>query len=105
MVQPKKKPSLEQVLKLVDQLSPEDLIDLRHELDTKVTSPTWSNVDLHLPSERAAFFKQEEAQAGKRVKKAFEDLQKQGIVDKNGTLLKCGLPADMEPGSDRDVGG
>jgi hypothetical protein len=66
---------------------------------------TWANVDLDNPAERAAFFKREEAKAGKRVKRAFEKLQHQGILDKNGNLLKPGLPPDMEPGSACDVGG
>jgi len=66
---------------------------------------TWANVDLQNPSERAAFFKQEEAKAGIRIKQAFENLQLQGILDKNGNLIKQGLPEDMEPGSACDVGG
>lgn len=91
MVQPKKKANLAQVLKHVEQLSPTDLLHLRQEIDIK--------------TERAAFFSREEAKAGTRVKKAFESLQNQGILDSSGNLLKTGLPADMEPGSECDVGG
>ncbi len=91
MVQPNNKANLAQVLKLVEQLSPADLLHLRQEIDMK--------------AERAAFFNREEAKAGTRVKKAFESLQSQGILDSNGNLLKPGLPADMEPGSECDVGG
>lgn len=105
MAQPKKKPSLAEVLKLVDGLSPEDRLELRLELDTREPSVTWANANLQNPSERGAFFKHEEAKAGKRIKHAVEKLQSQGIIDKNGKLLKPGLPADMEPGSDCDVGG
>ncbi|HEY9793554.1 MAG TPA: hypothetical protein V6D22_24360 [Candidatus Obscuribacterales bacterium] len=105
MSEPKKKPSLAQVLKLVDELSPEDQLELRLELDSREPPLTWANVDLDNPSERAALYKQEELKAGKRAKRAFEKLQNQGIMDKNGNLLKSGLPPDMEPGSKRDVGG
>jgi hypothetical protein len=103
MAQPKKMPKLAQVLKLVDQLSPEELLELRLRLEA--TGLTWANVDLQNSSERAAFFKQEEAKAGIRVKQAFDRLQLQGILDKKGNLIKPGLPEDMEPGSARDVGG
>jgi len=103
MTQPRKRPILAEVLKLVNQLSADELLELRLQLDA--TSLTWSNVDLRNPAERAAFFKQEEARAGRRVKQAFEKLQGQGILDKKGKLTKSGLPADMEPGSECDVGG
>ena len=105
MAEPKEKPSLAQVLKLVDELSPEDRLELRLELDSREPPLTWANVDLDNPAERSAFYKREEAKAGKRAKRAFEKLQNQGIMDKNGNLLKPGLPPDMEPGSQRDVGG
>lgn len=103
MAQPKKKSSLEQVLKLVDQLSPEDLIQLGRKLDSK--NLTWSNINLQNPSERAALFEQEEAKAGERARQAFENLQSQGILDKKGHLIERRLPSDMEPGSKCDVGG
>ena len=105
MAQTKKKPSLAQVLKLVDQLSPEDRLELRLELDSREPSLNWSNVNLEDPSERATFFKQEEAKAGKRIERAVEKLQEQRIIDKQGNLIKTGLPADMEPGSECDEGG
>jgi hypothetical protein len=105
MARPQKKPTLSQVLKLVDELSPEDQHELRLELDSRGPALTWANVDLDNPAERSAFYKQEEAKAGKRAKRAFENLQNQGIMDKKGNLLKTGLPPDMQPGSQRDVGG
>lgn len=105
MAEPKKMPSVDQVLKLASQLSPEELVELRLQLDVQAPSLNWTTVDLNNPSERAAFFKQEDAKAGQRVKEAFKKLQRQGIVDKDGNLLKQGLPADMEPGSACDVGG
>jgi 3-methyladenine DNA glycosylase Tag len=105
MSESKKKPKLAQVLKLVDQLSPEELLELKLQLDIKAPGLNWLNVDLGNPSERAAFFAQEDAKAGKRVKQAFEKLQKEGIVDAKGKLIKSGLPADMQPGSGCDVGG
>lgn len=105
MVHSKKQPKLAQVLKLVDQLSTEELIELRLQLDTRVPNLTWSNVDLRNPTQRRAFFKQEEAKAAKRIRRAFEQLQSLGIIDEDGDLAKHGLPADMQPGSECDVGG
>ena len=105
MSQPKKKPTLAQVLKLVDELSPQERRELRLELDSREPSLTWMNVNLEDPSERAAFFKQEETKSGKRIKRAFKQLQAQGIMDKKGRVIKRGLPADMKPNSGCDVGG
>jgi hypothetical protein len=105
MAQPKKKPKLAQVLKLVEQLSPEELLELRLELDARMSGLTWATVNLQNAEERAAFFKQEEAKADKRITLAFEKLQAQGILNERGDLVKPGLPADMQPGSGCDVGG
>lgn len=104
MAQPKKKLNLAQVLELVDEFSPEERHELRLELDSREPSLTFANVDLDNPSERTAFFKQEEAKAGKRAKRAFEKLQNLGIMDNQGNLTKSGIPTDMEPGSACDVG-
>jgi hypothetical protein len=101
MTQPKKKSSLEQVLKLVEQLSPEDVLELQHQLSSK--NLAWSNTNLEDPSERAALLEQEEARAGERVRQAFQNLQDQGVMDKNGYLITRRLPPDMERGSECDV--
>lgn len=105
MAQPKKKPKLAEVLELVDALSPEDRHELKLELDSREPSLTWSNVNFEDKAEREAFYRQEQLRAGKRVKRAVEELQVKGIIDKQGNLLKTGLPPDMEPGSECDVGG
>lgn len=103
--QPNKKPKLAEVLKLVDALSPEDRRELRLELDSREPDLNFSHVDFDNPLERAAFYRQEQVKAGKRVEHAFERLQTLGIMDKDGNLLKTELPADMQPGSACDVGG
>ncbi len=105
MAQPEEKITLAHVLRLVDQLSPEDQLELRLELDSREPNVTWSDVSLEDPARRAVFFKQLLAKAGKRAKYAFEKLQSQGILDEKGNLLKSELPADMQPGSNCDVGG
>ena len=93
------------MLKLLWQLSKEELDQLRLQLDARASNPTWENVNLHDPAARSALFEQEQAKAGKRVKIAFEQLKNQRIVDQEGKLLKTGLPADMHPDSSCDVGG
>ena len=105
MSQPKKKTNLAQVLKLVDELSPQERRELKLELDSREPSLTWANANLDDREERERFFKQEEAKAGKRAKRAFEELQAKGIMDKKGRVMKRGLPADMKPNSQCDVGG
>jgi hypothetical protein len=105
MAQPEKKPSLAEVLKLVDRLSPEDLVELRHQLEVKASNLNWSNINLQNTSERADFYKVEEDKAGLRVRESFEKLKKQGIMDEHGNVIKPGPPDDMAPGSEYDVGG
>jgi hypothetical protein len=97
--------NLAQVLKLVEKLSPEELCELRIELDSREPALTWSNVNLDNDSERDAFMKEETAKAGKRIKHAVKKLQELQILDKNGNLVEAELPADMMPGSQCDVGG
>jgi hypothetical protein len=72
---------------------------------SKIKRLTLSSTNLSNRAERAAFFEQEEGKAGERVKQAFAKLQKQGILDKAGSLLPKDLPADMKPDSNCDVGG
>jgi hypothetical protein len=50
-------------------------------------------------------YKVEEDKAGFRVRQSFEKLKKQGIMDEHGNVIKPGLPDDMAPGSEYDVGG
>jgi hypothetical protein len=40
-----------------------------------------------------------------RIRRSVERLIALGIVDKDGNRLKKELPADMQPGADRDFGG
>ena len=105
MAQSKKSLNLEQVLKLVEQLSPEELYELRIELDSREPVLTWSTVNLDNPAEEEAFFKQEEDKAKRRIKRAVKKLQELQIFDKDGNLIRQDLPADMTPGSQCDVGG
>ncbi|MGD0548776.1 MAG: hypothetical protein ABR991_13295 [Terracidiphilus sp.] len=44
-------------------------------------------------------------EGGKRIRRSCERLEALGIVDKDGNRIKKELPADMQPGADRDVGG
>ena len=44
-------------------------------------------------------------EGGKRIRRSVERLEALGIVDKDGSRLKKELPADMQPGADRDFGG
>jgi hypothetical protein len=41
----------------------------------------------------------------KRIRRSCERLIALGIVDKDGNRIKKELPADMQPGADRDFGG
>jgi hypothetical protein len=86
MAQQKKNAALEHVLKLVNELSPNDLRELKRQLESKDLA--FSAIDLQNQSERTAFFEQEEAKAGERVRLAFNSLQQQGILDEKGHLLE-----------------
>ena len=44
-------------------------------------------------------------EGAKRIRRSCERLIALGIVDKDGNRLKKELPADMQPGADRDFGG
>ncbi len=44
-------------------------------------------------------------EGAKRIKRSVERAIAMGIIDKEGNLLKTELPADMQPGADRDFGG
>jgi hypothetical protein len=44
-------------------------------------------------------------EGAKRIRRSVERLIALGIVDKDGNRLKKELPADMQPGADRDFGG
>jgi hypothetical protein len=46
-----------------------------------------------------------EALATKRIRASHDKAVALGIVDESGKRLKTSLPADMQPGSDRDFGG
>ena len=44
-------------------------------------------------------------EGAKRIRRSVERAIAMGIIDKDGNLLKKELPADMQPGADRDFGG
>lgn len=44
-------------------------------------------------------------EGAKRIRRSCERLIALGIVDKDGNRIKKELPADMQPGADRDFGG
>jgi hypothetical protein len=44
-------------------------------------------------------------EGAKRIRRSVERLEALGIIDKNGNRIKKELPADMQPGADRDFGG
>ena len=44
-------------------------------------------------------------EGAKRFRRSVERAIAMGIIDKEGNLLKKALPADMQPGADRDFGG
>lgn len=44
-------------------------------------------------------------EGAKRIRRSVERAIVMGIIDKDGNLLKKELPADMQPGADRDFGG
>jgi hypothetical protein len=44
-------------------------------------------------------------EGGKRIRRSVERLEALGFYDKEGNRLKKELPADMQPGADRDFGG
>ena len=44
-------------------------------------------------------------EGAKRIRRSVERLEVLGVIDKEGNRLKKELPADMQPGADRDFGG
>jgi hypothetical protein len=44
-------------------------------------------------------------EGGKRIRRSCERAIAMGIIDKDGNRIKKELPADMQPGADRDFGG
>jgi hypothetical protein len=44
-------------------------------------------------------------EGAKRIRRSVERAIAMGIIDKDGNRLKKDLPADMQPGADRDFGG
>jgi len=45
------------------------------------------------------------AEGERRIHQDCERAMAAGIIDSNGNLLRADLPADMQPGADRDFGG
>jgi hypothetical protein len=58
----------------------------------------------HLAEHRALMDRVLE-EGGKRIRRSVERLEALGFCDKDGNRLKKELPADMQPGADRDFGG
>jgi hypothetical protein len=56
-------------------------------------------------AEQAAIDKRVREEGAKRIRRSCERLIALGIVDKDGNRIKKELPADMQPGADRDFGG
>jgi len=56
-------------------------------------------------AEQEAIEKRVREEGAKRIRASVERLIAMGIVDKDGNRLKKELPADMQPGADRDFGG
>jgi len=56
-------------------------------------------------AEQAAIDKRVREEGAKRIRRSVERAIAMGIIDKEGNLLMKELPADMQPGADRDFGG
>jgi hypothetical protein len=56
-------------------------------------------------AEQEAIDQRVREEGAKRIRRSVEKLIALGIVDKDGNRLKKELPADMQPGADRDFGG
>jgi hypothetical protein len=56
-------------------------------------------------AEQDAIEKRVREEGAKRIRRSVERLIAMGIVDKDGNRIKKELPADMQPGADRDFGG
>jgi hypothetical protein len=60
---------------------------------------------LEFLAEQAAIDKRVREEGANRIRRSCERLIALGIVDKDGKRIKKELPADMQPGADRDFGG
>jgi hypothetical protein len=58
-----------------------------------------------LLAEQAAIDQRVREEGAKRIRRSVERLLAMGIIDKDGNRIKKELPADMQPGADRDFGG
>jgi hypothetical protein len=56
-------------------------------------------------AEQAAIDKRVREEGARRIRRSVERLIAMGFYDKDGNRLKKELPADMQPGADRDFGG
>jgi len=56
-------------------------------------------------AEQEAVMARVREEGAKRIRRSVERAIAMGIIDKDGNLLKKELPADMQPGADRDFGG
>jgi hypothetical protein len=56
-------------------------------------------------AEQEAIDRRVREEGARRIRRSCERLEALGIVDKDGNRLKKELPADMQPGADRDFGG
>jgi hypothetical protein len=56
-------------------------------------------------AEQAAIDKRVREEGAKRIRRSVDRLIAMGFYDKDGNRLKKELPADMQPGADRDFGG
>jgi hypothetical protein len=56
-------------------------------------------------AEQEAIDKRVREEGARRIRRSCERLKALGIVDKDGNRIKKELPADMQPGADRDFGG
>jgi len=56
-------------------------------------------------AEHRALMEQVLEEGGKRIRRSVERAIAMDIIDKDGNRLKKELPADMQPGADRDFGG
>jgi hypothetical protein len=56
-------------------------------------------------AEQEAIDKRVREEGARRIRRSVERAIAMGIIDKDGNRLKKELPADMQPGADRDFGG
>ena len=73
-------------------------------MSTKTRELTWANVDVDNDAEMELFRRQEEREAGERVREAVRRLREQGIIDARGRWIRKDLPPDMREGSECDLG-